>query len=49
MAKSRRAQGSDQWKQTEAETQAANVKALLQDQLRREKPLAEAEHRCLVP
>lgn len=29
------------WSRTEAETQAANVKALLQDQLRREKPLAE--------
>eukprot|EP00434_Breviolum_minutum_P022576 symbB.v1.2.019921.t1/scaffold1652.1/size121070/1 len=29
------------WSRSEAETQAANVKALLQDQLRREKPLAE--------
>lgn len=29
------------WSRTEVETQAANVKALLQDQLRREKPLAE--------
>lgn len=32
------------WSRAEAETQAANVKALLQDQLRREKPLSEASN-----